>query len=156
MTTTDHELSPRLDLQGAAPKPFAALLRLERSIELDPGLRELVKLRASQINGCAYCIDMHSKDARRLGESEQRLYALSAWAQTPFFSGRERAALALCEAVTRVGETHVPAAVWDEAAAHFDPAELGALLFAIVAINAWNRVAIATRIVPGSYDPDAA
>jgi AhpD family alkylhydroperoxidase len=127
---------------------------LVRESGLEPSLLELVKLRASQLNGCAYCIDMHTKDARASGESEQRLYALTAWRETPFFTDRERAALALTEAVTLVAETHVPQSVVDDAARCFDPDELTRLLFAIVEINAWNRLAITTGAPePGSYQP---
>jgi AhpD family alkylhydroperoxidase len=135
----------RLALGETAGRAYAAMLRLEQSIELDKHLRELVKLRASQINGCAYCIDMHWRDARASGESEARLYSLSAWREAPFYTARERAALALTEAVTLVTQGHVPDAVWEEASAHFPPDELTQLLFAIVAINAWNRLAISTR-----------
>jgi AhpD family alkylhydroperoxidase len=119
---------------------------------LEPALLELVKMRASQINGCAYCIDMHSKDARAAGETEQRLYALSAWRETPFFTDRKRGALALTEAVTLVSETHVPQAVVNEAAAVFSPEELTRLVYAIIEINAWNRLAITVGAPdPGTY-----
>src|SRR5215213_9199778 len=107
---------------------------------LERPLFELVKIRASQINGCAYCIDMHTKDARALGESEQRIYALSAWRETPFFSARERAALEWTEAVTRVADTHVPDDVHERVARYFDEAELVALTFAVIVINSWNRL----------------
>jgi AhpD family alkylhydroperoxidase len=121
---------------------------------LEASLLELVKLRASQINGCAYCIDMHSKDARAAGETKQRLYALSAWAETPFFTDRERAALAVTEAVTLVATSHVPRSVLDEAAEHFAPEELTRLLYAVIEINAWNRLAITVGAPePGSYQP---
>ena len=120
---------------------------------LDPGLRELVKLRASQINGCAYCVDMHSKDARRGGESEQRVYGVSAWREAPYYSERERAALALTEAVTLL-PGGIPEEVFEEAARHFDAAELSALVWTIAVVNTWNRVAVTSRNpVPGSYDP---
>jgi len=112
---------------------------------------ELIKIRGSQINGCAYCLDMHTKDARALGETEQRIYALNAWRETPFFSERERAALEWTEAVTRVSDGQVPDAVYDAVARHFTEAELVALTFAVVAINSWNRLAIAFRAVPGAY-----
>ena len=125
-----------------------------RSAGLEPALVELVMTRASQLNGCAYCIDMHTKDARAAGETEQRLYALSAWRETSFFTDRERAALALTEAVTLVAETHVPQSVVEEAAAHFPPEELTGLLFAIIEINAWNRLVVTTGAPePGSYQP---
>jgi AhpD family alkylhydroperoxidase len=112
-----------------------------------------VKTRASQINQCAYCIDMHTKDARANGETEQRLYALSAWPETPFFTDRERAALALCESMTLVADTHVPDDVVEEAQRHFDPVELAQLVFAITTINAWNRLAITARSPVGGYQP---
>lgn len=121
---------------------------------LEPSLLELVKMRASQINGCAYCIDMHSKDARAAGETEQRLYALSAWRETPFFSDRERAALALTEAVTLISGNERLASAIDEAAASFDTQERTKLLYAIIEINAWNRLAITTGAPePGTYRP---
>ena len=130
------------------------LSELVKSSGLELSLLELVKMRASQINGCAYCIDMHSKDARQSGETEQRLYALSAWHETPFFTERERAALALTDAVTLVAETHVPQAVLEDAAAQFSPEELSKLVYAIVEINAWNRLAITVGAPePGSYRP---
>ena len=111
-------------------------------------------MRASQINGCAYCLDMHSKDARAAGETEQRLYALSAWRETPFFTDRERNALALTEAVTLIAETHAPHHVIEEAAAVFSPDELSKLVYAIIEINAWNRLSITTGLFePGSYEP---
>ena len=131
-----------------------AMLALQHQVEtsgLEHSLMELVKIRTSQINGCAYCLDMHTKDARALGETEQRIYALNAWRETPFFSDRERAALEWAEAVTRVSVDHVPDSVYDAVAPHFSEAELVALTFAVVAINSWNRLAIAFRAVPGSY-----
>ena len=134
-------------LDGAATK------ELDR-VDFDPKLRELVRIRASQINGCAYCIDMHTKDARAIGETEQRIYALPAWAETPYFTDRERAALAFTETVTLVAQTHVPVEAYDAVAAEFSPDEVGALLSLIVAINAWNAIAVATRAwEPGSYQP---
>lgn len=124
---------------------------------LETSLLELVKVRASQINGCAFCLDMHTKDARAAGETEQRLYTLSAWGETSFFSDRERAALALTEAVTLIADAHVPSAVLDDVAAHFTPDELTRLVYAIIEINSWNRLAITTGSPePGSYRvPDA-
>jgi AhpD family alkylhydroperoxidase len=116
----------------------------------------LVKLRASQINGCAYCLDMHWPHARAQGESELRLSQLAAWRESPYFDDRERAALALTEAVTHVSSTHAPDDVWEEAARHFDADELAHLLFAIAAINVWNRVAVSARSVPASYGEPAA
>ncbi|MGH7190611.1 MAG: carboxymuconolactone decarboxylase family protein [Acetobacteraceae bacterium] len=143
----------RMNIGRAAPALSRALVTLEREIRIDPALRELVKLRASIVDGCAYCIDMHTKDARKAGESEQRLYAAAAWQEAPFFSERERAALALTDAVTLVADTHVPAAVYDEAARHFGPEELAQLIWQIVTINAWNRIAITTRQTVGEYEP---
>ena len=136
----------------AAPAPHRALVALSKSVELDPTLRELVNLRASIVNGCAYCIDTHTKEARQAGESEQRLYALAAWRDAPLVSDRERAALALTDAITLISDEHVPRAVWDEAAAQFSDEELAQLLWAITAMNAWNRIAIATRM-ESPYQP---
>jgi AhpD family alkylhydroperoxidase len=139
------------------PEGYGSLQRLSGVVKasgLEPGLRELVKMRASQINGCAYCIDMHSKDARLQGESEQRLYALSAWRETPFFTPRERAALALTEAVTLIAQGVLSSAIVDEASSVFAPEELTRLLYLIIEINAWNRLAITTGSPePGSYVP---
>src|SRR5207249_11409602 len=136
-------------------EPLRAMLALEKYVHecgLEPKLLELVKMRASQINGCAYCIDMHTKDARALGETEQRIYALPAWRETPFFSPAERAALALTEAITLVHTGHVPDDVYEDAAAHFGETELASLMWAATVINAWNRIAISERAVPGSYE----
>jgi AhpD family alkylhydroperoxidase len=127
------------------------MIRVEERIKLDPTVRKLVEVRASQINGCALCIDMHWAEARAAGESEQRLAQLDAWQESPYFDGRERAALGLTEAVTHVSETHVPDEVWAEAEAHFEPDELAHLLFQIAAINLWNRIAISTRALPPSW-----
>src|SRR4051812_4440242 len=124
---------------------------------LEQPLLELVKMRASQINGCAFCIDMHSKDARSHGETEQRLYALSAWRETSFFTDRERAALAFTEAVTRIADAHVAPSVLAAAAEQFTPDELTKLLYVVIEINAWNRLAITTGAPePGSYEPPVA
>ena len=123
---------------------------------LEPSLLELVRLRASQINHCAYCIDMHTKDARAHGETEQRLYALSAWREAPFYSERERAALEWTEAVTLLSETHVPDEIFDRTRQHFDESELVALTFAVVVINSWNRLAVSFRVPVGTYQPAAA
>ena len=147
--------SLRLNLNEHAAKQYGALIRLEQSIDLDGELRELVKVRASQINACAFCIDMHWKDARAAGESEERLYSLNAWRESPLYSDRERAALALCESMTLIADDQVPDAVWDRAAATFDSDELAQLVFAITTINAWNRLSIATRKEPGQYQPAA-
>jgi AhpD family alkylhydroperoxidase len=133
-----------------------AMLNLQKEVEssgLEKTLLELVKMRASQMNGCAYCIDMHTKDARLLGETEQRIYALNAWRETPFFNDRERAALEWTETVTRVGDTHVPDEVHDRVREHFSEAELVALTFAVVAINGWNRLAVSFRFPAGTYQP---
>ncbi|HEX5414498.1 MAG TPA: carboxymuconolactone decarboxylase family protein [Chloroflexota bacterium] len=152
-------MEPRLEYGKVAPGAAAAMGGLERSVRdsgLEKSLVELVKLRASQLNGCAYCIDMHTKDARAHGESEQRLYALTAWRETPFYTPRERAALAWSEAVTRVGEGHVPDEVYDLARSQFAEKELVDLTMAVIAINGWNRLAISFRSVPGSYQPRSA
>jgi AhpD family alkylhydroperoxidase len=127
-----------------------------RGSRLEPGLLDLVRMRASQINGCAYCLDMHSKDARAAGETEQRLYALDAWRETPFYTERERAALAWTEAVTLIREGHASDEVYHEVKAHFTEEELVALTLAIVAINGWNRLCIGFRVEPGTYQPGAA
>ena len=152
-------MNPRLDAVKASPAAYQAMLALEMSVRksshLEPSLIELVKMRASQINGCAYCLDMHSKDARAAGETEQRLYALNAWEETPFFTDRERAALAWTEAVTLVTQGHVSDAVYEEARQRFSEEELVNLSLAIVTINAWNRLSIAFRAVPGEYQPAA-
>jgi len=121
---------------------------------IDPKLRELIRVRASQLNGCAYCVDMHTKDARAIGEAEQRLYALPVWRETAYFSKRERAALAFTETVTRMTETHVPDEAYADVAAEFKEQEIAALVSLIVMINAWNAVGVATRTwEPGSYQP---
>jgi AhpD family alkylhydroperoxidase len=153
--TTDNT-GPRIDYRKVAPKAIEALWTVERyaresSVELR--LLELVKLRASMLNGCAYCVDMHSKDARAHGESEQRLYALSVWREAPFFTPRERAALTWTEEVTMVSANHVPDGVYRLAREYFEEGELVDLTMAIIAINAWNRLAIAFRAVAGTYEP---
>jgi AhpD family alkylhydroperoxidase len=134
-----------------------AMLKLSSEVEavIERPLFELVKIRASQINGCAYCLDMHTKDARLAGETEQRIYALNAWRETPFFTDRERAALEWTEAVTRVADTHVPDNIHERVAAEFDEAELVALTFAVVVINGWNRLTVSFRPPVGSYQPRA-
>ena len=143
----------RMQIPEVAARQFAAMSRLEASIELDGGLRELVKVRASQLNGCAFCIDMHWKDAVVAGEEENRLYLLNAWRESPVYSEREQAALDLCEAMTLIHTGHVPDAVWDRARAAFEDAELAQLVFQITAINAWNRLMITSRTEPGHYQP---
>jgi AhpD family alkylhydroperoxidase len=134
-------------------KPLFALGAQVEASGLEPSLLELVKMRSSQLNGCAYCLDMHSKDARAAGETEQRLYLLDAWRETSLYSERERAALAWTEAVTLVADSHVPEEVYEEASKHFTEEELVALTLAIVAINGWNRLNIAFRIEAGNYRP---
>ena len=149
-------MKPRIEYRKVAPGAMEAMSGLERyvaSSDLERSLLELVKLRASQINGCAYCIDMHTKDARARGESEQRLYALSAWRETPFYSERERAALAWTEAVTLVADGQVPDEVYEQVRQQFSEKELVDLTLAVVAINGWNRLAISFRTVPGTYQP---
>lgn len=151
-------MQARIEYAAVAPGAMEAMSGLERYVRhsgLEPALLELVKLRASQINGCAYCIDMHTKDARARGESEQRLYALSAWHETPFYSERERAALAWTEAVTQIADNHVPDDVYELARARFSEQELVNLTLAVIAINGWNRLAISFRTVPGTYQPRA-
>ena len=150
-------MQARLEAQKISPAAYQAMLGLEMFVrkqsKLEPALVQLVKMRASQINGCAYCIDMHSKDARAEGETEQRLYALSAWRETPFFTDRERAALALTEAITLIREDHVSNALYENAKNSFSEEELVNLTLAIITINGWNRLAITFRYVPGEYQP---
>ncbi len=149
-------MSPRLDYHKVSPQGVAALRQLESYISdcgLEHSLLELVKTRASQINGCAYCLDMHTKDARAAGETEQRLYALPAWRETPFFNDRERAALAWTEAVTRVSENRDDDALYAELRKRFSEKESVDLTLAIVAINGWNRLAIPFRSPAGTYQP---
>jgi AhpD family alkylhydroperoxidase len=157
MTTTSSEIPIRLDFDGRAPAFSAAMNRLDGAatkeldrVGFDARLRELVRLRASQLNGCAYCVNMHSADARTAGETDQRLALLAVWRETALFDPREQAALALTESITRVSETHVPEAAWVEASAHFSPDELGALVSLIVTINAWNAIGVSTRAWPVS------
>jgi AhpD family alkylhydroperoxidase len=151
-------MKSRIEHGSIAPGAFRAMSGLEmyvRQSGLELRLIELVKLRASQINGCAFCIDMHWKDARAAGEEEQRLYGLSAWEEAPYYTDRERAALMWTEAVTLVADGHVPDSVYEAVRPHFSEKELVDLTWAVAAINAWNRVAIALRSVPGSYQPPA-
>jgi len=158
--TTDT-ITARLDIDATIPGFSRAMGALDRAAtkELDaagiePALRELVRIRASQLNGCAYCVDMHTKDARAIGETEQRIYALPVWRETPFFTSRERAALAFTESVTLLASTHVPDADFAAVAAEFSPAETSALVALLVAINAWNTIGVSTRAwEPGSYQP---
>ncbi|MDX3457795.1 carboxymuconolactone decarboxylase family protein [Streptomyces sp. ME02-8801-2C] len=158
MTTT--EPISRVALKKITPEVSASMGALHgaavsaaQDAKVEPEILELIRIRASQINGCAFCLDMHTKDARAAGETEQRIYALNAWRETPFFTERERAALALAEAVTLVHDGHVPDDVYAEAAAVFDEAQVAALIWATTVINAYNRIAIATRMVPGGYQP---
>ena len=149
-------MQARLDwykISGGAYRAMAGLEAFVQGAHLDPALLHLIRMRVSQINGCAYCLDMHSKDARAAGETEQRLYELNAWRETPFYSERERAALAWAEALTLVHETHAPDDVYEEARKRFSEEELVSLTIAIVAINSWNRLAIGFRAVPGTYQP---
>ena len=149
-------MQPRLNFANASPDVYKAMSALEtcvRQCGLESSLLELVKTRASQINHCAYCLDMHTKDARVQGETEQRLYTLPAWRETPFFSERERAALAWTESLTLIAESNVPDNLYEMARAQFTEKELVELTLAIVAINGWNRLAIAFRSVPGTYQP---
>ena len=144
----------RFDYRQFSAEPLQAMMALEKYIAscgLDHKLVHLLKLRASQINGCAFCIDMHSIDARAEGETEQRLYALDAWRETPFFTDRERAALAWIEAITLVSQTHVPDAVYEEVNKHYSEKEIFDLTFVATTINAWNRIAISARTPPGTY-----
>jgi len=152
-------MKPRIAYARVAPGVYDAMDPLDQYLAgcgLEPVLLHLVRLRASQLNGCAYCIDMHWKDLRAAGESEQRLYALDAWRESPFYSDRERAALAWTEAVTRIAEGHASDAVFEEARARFSEREIADLTLAIATINAWNRLSIAARLTPGAYQPAAA
>ena len=149
-------MGARMNYAKAVPGVMKAMSGLESYLAdcgLEPALRELVKLRASQINGCAYCVDMHSLDARALGETEQRLYALPVWQETPFFSERERAALLWTEKLTLISLDHVPDSVYEQVRQHFTDEELANLTLAIATINAWNRFGIGFRDVPGRYTP---
>ena len=156
MNNAEATMQRRFEYHKAAPGAMRAMVSLQKYVEesgLERSLLELVKTRASQINGCAYCIDMHTKDARALGESEQRLYALPAWRETPFYTERERAALAWTEAITLISQGHAPDEVFEQARTQFTEEELVNLTLAIIAINGWNRLAIAFREVPGTYQP---
>jgi AhpD family alkylhydroperoxidase len=147
----------RLDYASVAPHGLEGLRKLEgyvRMAGLESSMLELVRLRASQLNGCAYCVDMHTKDARAAGESEQRLYAVSVWREAPFFTDRERAALAWTEAVTLIHDSKVPDEVFAMARQHFSEKELVDLTLAIVAINGWNRLAVSFRREAGTYQPE--
>ena len=152
-------MTRRIEFEKVVPAAMRAMLNLEqyvRAAGLEPGLIELVKLRASYLNGCAYCVDMHTQDARAAGEAEQRLYAVPVWRETPFFTARERSALAWTEAVTELGRGGVPDALFEEVRRQFTEAELVNLTMAVIAINGWNRLAVSFRSEPGAYRPGRA
>ncbi len=147
----------RVDYRRVFPEAVKAMRGLEEAVHktsLEPQLLELVKLRASQINGCAYCVDMHSKDARAIGEEEQRLHLVAVWREAPFYTARERAALAWCEALTRLPDNDVPDPLYEDLKANFSPEEVVALTLAVVAINGWNRFAVSLRSPVGGYVSD--
>lgn len=149
-------MEQRIDYKKGAPAAMSAILGLEqyaRQNGIEPSLLELVRLRASQINGCAYCVDMHTEDARANGESEQRLYAVAVWRETPFFSERERAAIEWTETLTLLAQKGVSDEVYQSVRPHFDEKELVDLTLAIIAINGWNRLAVSFGVVPGMYQP---
>lgn len=151
-------MKPRLDYQRANPGAFNAMLGMEKYVRqcgLEYSLIELIKTRASQINGCAYCIDMHTQDARAAGETEQRLYGLSAWREAPFYTERERMALELTEAVSLIADAGVPDELYQRATGHFTEEELVNVITAIITINGWNRLALSFRAVAGTYQPPA-
>ncbi len=147
----------RLDYATVSPKSLKGMLELEKFIhgsDMGKNLFELVKMRVSQINRCAYCLDMHSKDARRGGETEQRLYALSAWREAPFYSERERAALEWAEELTLISQSEVSDKLYEKMLDHFTEEELVTLTMAIIAINGWNRLGISFRAEAGTYQPE--
>ena len=148
-------MTKRIELSKAARNVYRAIDALDGSVDFDPTIRELVRIRASQLNGCSYCVDYHSGDAKSAGEDERRIWAVAAWRDNPLFDERERAAFALTEALTRLPEGGVADDVYAEAARHFDEAELGNLIGAIIAINAWNRVGVGTKLAP-ELEPAAA
>ena len=150
-------MKSRIEYAQVAPGAVEAMHALEKYVRtcgIEPKLLELIKIRASQINGCAYCLDMHTKDARSQSETEQRIYALNAWRETPFFTEKERAALAWTESVTQVSTSQVPDEVYEIVRQHFDEKEIVNITTAIVAINGWNRFAVSFRSVPGAYQPE--
>jgi AhpD family alkylhydroperoxidase len=152
-------MKARINYAKTAPGVYDAMDSLEQYLQncgLPESLLHLARLRASQVNGCAYCLDMHWKDLRASGETEQRLYSLDAWRECPYYTDRERAALAWTEAVTLITNGHVPDSVYEEVRQYFSEKELSDLTLAVAAINAWNRLSIAARIVPGDYQPAAA
>jgi len=149
-------MEPRIDYLKSARGAYHAMLGIEHYLQqcgLEESLLHLIKLRVSQLNGCAYCIDMHWKDLRAIGESEQRLYGLDAWEEAPYYTDRERAAFAWAEAVTNIQDGHVPDAVFEHVKSFFNEKELADLTLAVTAINSWNRLSIAARTVPGTYQP---
>ena len=149
-------MEPRIDYLKSARGAYHAMLGIEHYLQqcgLEESLQNLIKLRVSQINGCAYCIDMHWKDLRAAGESEQRLYGLDAWEESPYYTERERAALTWAESVTNIQEGHVPDGVFERVKQFFNDKELADLTLAVTAINSWNRLSIAARTVPGTYQP---
>jgi len=149
-------MEPRIDYLKSARGAYHAMLGIEHYLQqsgLEESLQNLIKLRVSQVNGCAYCIDMHWKDLRAAGESEQRLYGLDAWEESPYYTDRERAALAWAESVTNIQEGHVTDAVFERVKEFFNEKELADLTLAVTAINSWNRLSIAARTVPGTYQP---
>jgi AhpD family alkylhydroperoxidase len=144
-------MKTRFLMNKVNPAAYEAMLGLEKYVEgtsIPKPLRELIKIRASQINNCAFCIDMHTKEARSLGETEQRIYGLNAWRETPFYTPEERAVLALTEAVTLLADTHVPDDVYEEVRAFFDELQTAEIIMQIVVINAWNRIGVSTRLMP--------
>jgi AhpD family alkylhydroperoxidase len=152
-------MEPRLDYAKASPDGYKAMAQMEAFVRhsgLDAKLLELVKIRTSQLNGCAFCLDMHTKDARAKGETEQRIYLLNAWREAPFFTDKERAALAWTEAITNIQQGHAPDEVYEALSQQFTEQERVNLTLAITTINAWNRIAIGFRLVPGDYQPTAA
>jgi AhpD family alkylhydroperoxidase len=153
----DMEMHERLKYAQASPEATRAMSGLGKVVResgLEPSLLELVKIRASQINGCAYCIDMHTKDARAAGETEQRIYGLSAWRESPYYTDRERSALEWTEVLTLIAQDHVPDEVYERVRPHFTEKELVDLTLAVVEINGWNRFAIGFRTPPGTYKPE--
>jgi AhpD family alkylhydroperoxidase len=160
-TTTVTDIPVRLDFDGHAATFSRALSHLDNAATkeldragIDHRLRELLRLRVSQLNGCAYCVDMHTQTARAVGETVQRLTALPVWSETPFYTDAERAALAFAEAIVWMADDHVPAAAFDAVAAHYEPAEIAALVSLIVTVTAWNAIGVSTRTwQPGSYQP---
>ncbi|MGH9501921.1 MAG: carboxymuconolactone decarboxylase family protein [Terriglobales bacterium] len=149
-------MEPRINYNKLSPEGFKAMQGLEHSLNnssVEKKLMHLLKLRVSQINGCAFCLDMHWKDLQAEGENEQRMYSLDAWREAPYYTDRERAALAWAEAVTNIRDGHVPDSLYEETRRHFNEQETADLTLAVVAINGWNRISIAFRVVPGTYQP---